>query len=48
MLLNDIQRMHGKFDTPENNGNRTIINGSAPVSEMRQYATGVRSYTHVL
>lgn len=44
--LNDIQRMHGKFDTPENNGNRTIINGSAPVSEMRDYATEVRSYTH--
>ena len=44
--LNDIQRMHGKFDTPENNGNRTIINGSAPVSEMRDYATEVRNYTH--
>lgn len=40
--------MHGKFDKPENNGNRTIINGSAPVSEMRDYATEVRNYTPLM
>ena len=44
--LNDIQRMSGKFNTPENKGDRTIIEGSAPVSEMQDYAAQVRSYTH--
>lgn len=33
--MNDIQRMHGNFDNPENIGDRVIIIGSAPVSEMQ-------------
>ena len=44
--LNDIQRMSGEFNTPENKGDRTIIEGSTPVSEMQDYAAQVRSYTH--
>lgn len=44
--LNDIQRMSGEFNTPENKGDRTIIEGSAPVSEMQDYAAQVCSYTH--
>ena len=44
--LNDIQRMSGEFNTPENKGDRTIIEGSASVSEMQDYAAQVRSYTH--
>lgn len=44
--LNDIQRMSGEFNTPKNKGDRTIIEGSAPVSEMQDYAAQVRSYTH--
>ena len=44
--LNDIQRMSGEFNTPENKGDRTIIEGSAPVNEMQDYAAQVRSYTH--
>ncbi len=44
--LNDIQRMSGEFNTPENKGDRTIIEGSAPVSEMQDYVAQVRSYTH--
>lgn len=44
--LNDIQRMSGEFNTPENKSDRTIIEGSAPVSEMQDYAAQVRSYTH--
>ena len=44
--LNDIQRMNGEFNAPENKGDRTIIEGSAPVSEMQDYAAQVRSYTH--
>lgn len=44
--LNDIQRMSGEFNTPENKGDSTIIEGSAPVSEIQDYAAQVRSYTH--
>ncbi|MDA6089978.1 TetM/TetW/TetO/TetS family tetracycline resistance ribosomal protection protein [Lactobacillus amylovorus] len=44
--LNDIQRMSGQFKSPENKGDRTIIEGSAPVSEMQDYAAQVRGYTH--
>lgn len=44
--LNDIQYMHGKFSTPENIGDRTVITGSAPVAEMQDYAAEVRNYTH--
>lgn len=44
--LNDIQRMSGQFNSPENKGDRTIIEGSAPVSEMQDYAARVRGYTH--
>lgn len=44
--LNDIQRMNGKFDSPEDNGQYTVITGQAPVSEMQDYANEVRSYTH--
>lgn len=44
--LNDIQRMSGKFETPENSGNRVVITGSVPVAEMQDYAAEVRNYTH--
>lgn len=44
--LNDIQRMSGKFNSPEDNGQYTVITGQAPVSEMQDYASEVRSYTH--
>ncbi len=44
--LNDIQKMSGQFNSPENKGDRTIIEGSAPVSEMQDYAAQVRGYTH--
>ncbi|GAA3630271.1 TetM/TetW/TetO/TetS family tetracycline resistance ribosomal protection protein [Lactobacillus hamsteri] len=44
--LNDIQRMNGKFNGPEDNGRYTVIIGQAPVSEMQDYANEVRSYTH--
>lgn len=44
--MNDIQRMHGNFENPENVGDRAIIIGSAPVSQMQDYAAEVRGYTH--
>ena len=43
--LTDIQRMYGKFSPPETEGEMSIIVGSAPVSEMRDYPKEVRNYT---
>lgn len=44
--LNDIQQMKGTFSNPEENGSTVLITGQAPVSEMRDYANQVRSYSH--
>ncbi|TSO25565.1 TetM/TetW/TetO/TetS family tetracycline resistance ribosomal protection protein [Lactobacillus sp. LL6] len=44
--MTDIQKMAGQFDTPEDYGTSSVITGKAPVSEMRDYASQVRSYTH--
>lgn len=44
--MSDIQRMSGSFDTPDSNEGRTVLTGTAPVSEMRDYAQEVNSYTH--
>ena len=43
--LTDIQRMYGQFSPPETEGEMSIIVGSAPVSEMRDYPKEVRNYT---
>ena len=43
--LTDIQRMYGQFSPPESEGEMSIIVGSAPVSEMRDYPKEVRNYT---
>ena len=43
--MNDIQRMSGKFDTPETDGDLSILKGYAPVANMRDYHTEVVSYT---
>lgn len=43
--LSDIQRMYGSFDSPEAEGDMTVLTGSAPVSEMRGYQTEVSAYT---
>ena len=42
----DIQRMGGSFDSPEGDGEYMVLNGTAPVSEMRDYAMDVNAYTH--
>ena len=42
----DIQRMSGSFDTPTGDGEYMVLNGTAPVSEMRDYAMDVNAYTH--
>ncbi len=42
----DIQRMSGKFNSPETAGELSIINGTAPVSSMYDYSRDVMQYTH--
>lgn len=44
--LNDIQQMKGNFNNPEETSETVLITGQAPVSEMRDYANQVRSYSH--
>lgn len=44
--INDIQKMHGEFNTPQESNGMTIISGKAPVAGMRNYMNEVRSYTH--
>lgn len=43
--LTDIQRMSGRFDTPETEGDMTILTGAAPVSGMRGYQMELNAYT---
>ena len=42
----DIQRMSGTFDPPVGDGEYMVLDGVAPVSEMRDYAMDVNAYTH--
>ena len=42
----DIQRMSGSFDTPSGDGEYMVLEGEAPVVQMRDYAMDVNAYTH--
>lgn len=42
----DIQRMSGSFDTPSGDGKYMVLEGEAPVAQMRDYAMDVNAYTH--
>ena len=42
----DIQRMSGSFDTPSGDGEYMVLEGEAPVAQMRDYAMDVNAYTH--
>ncbi|PLS31685.1 GTP-binding protein [Bifidobacterium margollesii] len=44
--MSDIQRMSGEFDPPAVDNGYAMIEGRAPVSEMRDYAMTVNAYTH--
>ncbi|PST49005.1 GTP-binding protein [Bifidobacterium callitrichos] len=44
--MSDIQRMSGTFDPAMMDGDYALIEGTAPVSEMRDYAMDVNAYTH--
>ena len=43
--MNDIQRMQGKFDTPETDGEMSVLTGTAPVALMQGYQKEVANYT---
>lgn len=42
----DIQRMSASFDTPSGDGEYMVLEGEAPVAQMRDYAMDVNAYTH--
>ena len=43
--MTDIERMHGTFGTPENNGKTAVLTGSVPASEMQDYQKEVAAYS---
>ena len=43
--MTDIQRMNGTFDTPQTEGEMTILTGSAPVVHMRDYQMELNTYS---
>lgn len=43
--LSDIQRMYGKNNLPDMEGDMAIITGTAPVATMRDYQSEVNAYT---
>ncbi len=43
--MTDIQKMYGSFDTPQSEGDISIITGKAPVSTMYDYTKELISYT---
>lgn len=43
--ISDIQAMGGVHDAPEEQGDRMVLTGSAPVSAMANYMTEVTAYT---
>lgn len=43
--MTDMERMKGVFDTPENNGDMSILTGSAPAAAIQDYQREVISYT---
>jgi translation elongation factor EF-G len=43
--MSDIQKMHGTFLPPETEGDMSILKGTAPVVNMRNYQMEVIAYT---
>lgn len=43
--MNDIQRMQGHFETPDTDGEISILTGTAPVALMQGYQKEVANYT---
>lgn len=43
--MSDVQRMGGRCEAPETQGESVLLTGAAPVSAMRSYAAEVTAYT---
>ena len=43
--ISDLQAMSGTFSSPESDGERAVITGTAPVSAMKDYPLEVAAYT---
>ncbi len=43
--ITDIQRMQGEYEPPEQEGEQTMLRGSAPVRLLREYQTELTAYT---
>ncbi|MBQ4600968.1 MAG: NYN domain-containing protein [Oscillospiraceae bacterium] len=43
--ITDVRAMSGEFDTPETQGEMSVLKGSIPASELRDYADVVAAYT---
>ena len=46
--MNDIQRMSGRFDTPDTMGDMAVLTGVAPVSTMQGYQMELAAYSRGL
>ncbi len=44
--MSDIQRMYGSFDNPQNNGETSVLTGTAPAVCINSYINEVNQYTH--
>ena len=44
--MTDLQRMGAELTPPEQNGERAVLTGSAPVAALREYPQEVTAYTH--
>ncbi|TWT00080.1 translation factor GTPase family protein [Planomicrobium sp. CPCC 101079] len=45
-VLSDIQQASGRFEAPEMNGGKAIIEGTVPVATFMNYSTEFASFTH--
>ncbi|PSL33010.1 small GTP-binding protein [Planomicrobium soli] len=45
-VLSDIQQASGRFEAPEMNGEKAIIEGTVPVATFMNYSTEFASFTH--
>ncbi len=43
--MTDMEKLSGKFQAPENDGERSVLTGYAPVATVRNYGKEVSSYT---
>lgn len=45
-VLSDIQQAHGRFEPPEMDGGKTIIEGVVPIATFMNYSTEFAAFTH--